>query len=192
MADPTLEQLQNRLARLKSSAVPFEGVVYRSSTPRYATETDLLTGEGSSRIGGRWNPKGIAVVYASLTPETAMAETLAHNRYYGVPIEGAMPRTFVAIQVKLKSVLDLRDGRVRQRLQVSETQILTVDWRTEARLGREPITQRLGRAVHVLAWEGLIVPSAADPVGHNLLIFPDRLEANGAMVLLNPNRLGNS
>ena len=86
MADPTLEQLQNRLARLKSSAVPFEGVVYRSSTPRYATETDLLTGEGSSRIGGRWNPKGIAVVYASLTPETAMAETLAHNRYYGVPI----------------------------------------------------------------------------------------------------------
>src|SRR5437763_631733 len=107
MADPTFNQLQTRLARLAPSAVRFEGVVYRSSTPKYATEDDLLTGDGSRRFGGRWNPIGIAVVYAALTPETAMAETLAHNRYYGIPIEDAMPRTFVAIEVKLKSVLDL-------------------------------------------------------------------------------------
>jgi RES domain-containing protein len=149
-------------------AVSFEGVVYRSSTPKYATETDLLTGAGSRQFGGRWNPVGIAVIYASLTPETAMAETLAHNRYYGVPVEDAMPRTFVAIDVKLKTVLDLRDGKVRQRLQVSEAQILTVDWRKEVKAGREPITQRLGRAAHAGGWEGLIVPAAADPAGHKL------------------------
>src|SRR4051794_3303894 len=116
MADPTVEQLQARLARIASLAGPFEGVVYRSSTPEYATEADLLTGEGSRRTGGRWNPKGVAVVYASLTPETAMAETLAHNRYYGIPIEDAMPRTFLAIAAKMATVLDLRDGKVRQRL----------------------------------------------------------------------------
>lgn len=80
----------------------------------------MLTGEGSRRNGGRWNPKGIAVVYASFTPETAMAETLAHFRYYGFPIEDAMPRTFVAIATDLAAVLDLRDGGVRRRLQVSE------------------------------------------------------------------------
>jgi RES domain-containing protein len=116
MAEPTIEQLERRLLRLSSLATPFDGIVYRSSTPKYATEIDLLTGEGSRRFGGRWNPPGTAVVYASLTPETAMAETLAHNRYYGIPIEDVMPRTFVAIQVNLKTVLDLRIGIVRRRL----------------------------------------------------------------------------
>jgi RES domain-containing protein len=148
MADPTLEQLQTRLARLVASAASFEGAVYRSSTPQYATETDLLTGEGSRRFGGRWNPVGIAMVYAALTPETAMAETLAHYRYYGIPIADAMPRTFVAVEVKLQTILDFRNGDVRRRLQVSEGRILTVDWRAEMRAGREPITQRLARAAH--------------------------------------------
>jgi len=192
MASPSFEQLQSRLERLVSSAVTFEGIVYRSSIPKYATEADLLTGAGSRLNGGRWNPKGIAVVYVSLTPETAMSETLAHHRYYGIPIEDAMPRTFVAIEVKLKSILDLRVGTIRQRLQVSEAQILTVDWRTEAKAGREPVTQRLGRAVHSGAWEGLIVPSATKEGGHNLLIFPENLGSSCVVKPVNPERLGKS
>jgi RES domain-containing protein len=189
MPSPTFEQLQNRLVGVESSAVSFEGVVYRSSTPKYATEADLLTGEGSRRFGGRWNPVGIAAVYACLTPETAMAEALAYNRYYGLPIEDAMPRTFVAVRARLKMVLDLRNGAVRRRLQLSETRILTLDWRRELREGREPVTQRLGRAAHAGRWEGLIVPSAADQTGHNLLIFPDRLASESALGLVNPDRL---
>jgi RES domain-containing protein len=189
MADPTLEQFQTRLTRLVASAVSFEGVVYRSSTPQYANETDLLTGEGSRRFGGRWNPIGISLVYASLTPETAMAETLAHNRYYGIPIEDAMPRTFVAIKVKLHMLLDLRDGDVRRRLQMSEDRILGVDWRAEMHAGHEPITHPLARAVHAGPWEGLIVPSSADRNGHNLLIFPDKLGPNSTMTVANADRL---
>jgi hypothetical protein len=50
---PTLEQLKSRLLRLAPSATAFAGRVYRSSTPKYATEDDLLTGEGSKRLGGR-------------------------------------------------------------------------------------------------------------------------------------------
>ncbi len=190
MPVPTFEQLRVRLARLLPSAVPFEGVVYRSSTPKYATETDLLTGEGSRIMGGRWNPKGVAVVYASLTPETAMAETLAHNRYNGVPVEDAMPRVFVAIAVKLGQVLDLREGSIRRRVRVSDATIRTVDWRREVYHGREPITQRFGRAAHAAGWEGLIVPSAADPDGHNLLLFPERLGATSTVAVLNAARLG--
>src|SRR5438132_820791 len=128
---PTLGQLKNRLARLLPSATVFAAIGYRSSTPKYATESDLLTGEGSKRKGGRWNPIGIAVVYAALTPETAMAETRAHNRYYGISVEEAMPRTFVAIEAKLDVVLDFRQGGVRRLLQVSEERTLTVDWRKE-------------------------------------------------------------
>src|ERR1700675_2190231 len=116
---PTLAQLKSRLSQLLSTATPLAGSVYRSTTPEYAKETDLLTGEGSRRFGGRWNPIGIAVIYASLTPETAMAEALAHSRYFGIPVEDAMPRTFVAIEARLQSVVDLLSGSVRRRMQVS-------------------------------------------------------------------------
>jgi RES domain-containing protein len=189
MADVTIEQLRTRLARLLTAAVHFRDVVYRSTTPQYATEADMLTGEGSRRAGGRWNPKGIAVVYASLTPETAMAETLAHFRYYGFPIEDAMPRTFVAIAADLAAVLDLRDGGVRQRLRVSEAAMLSLDWRREVAAGREPITHRLGRAAHEMGLEALIVPSAAHPGGSNLLVFSDRVRKAGAVALLNPGQV---
>src|SRR5262245_14020957 len=107
-SSPTVEHFVRRLTRLLSASTPFCGVVYRSSTPQYATEADLLTGTVSKNCGGRWNPKGIAMIYASLSPTTAMAETLAHNRYYGFPIEEAMPRTFVAINATLTATLDLR------------------------------------------------------------------------------------
>ena len=187
MANPTFEQLQLRLARL--SSVPFTGIVYRSSTPKYATEFDLISGEGSRRFGGRWNPVGITMIYASLTPETAMAETLACNRYYGIPIEDAMPRTFVAIEVNLHKLLDLRDGIIRRRLQISEIKIVTLDWRKELLAGHEPITQRLGRAVHSGNWEGMIVPSAADLMGHNLLIFPEKIDLDSKVIVRNPEML---
>jgi RES domain-containing protein len=186
---PTPEQLRNRLARLIPLATSFAGTCYRSSTPKYATEVDLLTGEGSRRHGGRWNPIGIACVYASLTPETAMAEALAHHRYYGIAVEEAMPRTFVAIEAELGVVLDLRDGSVRRRLRFTEERTLAADWRLEMRAGGEPITQMLGRAVHEGDWEGLIVPSAADHNGHNLLVFPDKLRDESRLSVLHADRL---
>ncbi|HLW65477.1 MAG TPA: RES family NAD+ phosphorylase, partial [Gemmataceae bacterium] len=118
MPEPTSEQLLTRLLHVIARPSAFEGVVYRSTSPKYASEADLVTGRGSAQFGGRWNPIGIAAVYASLTPETAMAETLASNRYYGLPVEDAMPRVFVAVRVRLKRVLDLRDRTIRRRLQI--------------------------------------------------------------------------
>jgi RES domain-containing protein len=170
-------------------AAAFEATVYRSSTPKYAHEADLLTGQGSQRNGGRWNPVGVAAVYASLNPETAMAETLAHNRYYGIHIADAMPRTFVALAIKLHAVLDLRLGNIRQRIQASLDRFLTVDWRKEVRAGREPITQAIGRAASEVGWEGLIVPSAVYPNGHNLLIFPANLISGSEVRLLHGDHL---
>jgi RES domain-containing protein len=186
---PTPKQLKARLRRLLPSTVAFAGTIFRSSTPKYANERDLLTGEGSKNNGGRWNPAGIATVYASLTPETAMAEALAHHRYYGIPAEDAMPRTFVALAVKLQVVLDFRQGFVRHRIRVSLDRILTVDWRRAVRAGREPITQAIGQAAWEVGLEGIIVPSAADPQGHNVVMFPENLRPTSEIRLLNPDRL---
>lgn len=186
---PTSAQWKSRFTRVLSASGPFAGIVYRSSTPKYATETDLLTGEGSKRHGGRWNPVGIPMVYASLSPGTAMEETLAHYRYYGIELHNSMPRTFVAINSNLQTVLDLRLGNVRQRLRISLDRILTLDWRKEVHSGIEPITQAIGRAAFEVGMEGLIVPSAADPDGHNLLVFPSKLTKKSRLWVVNPGGL---
>jgi len=165
--------------------------VYRSSSPKYATEPDLLTGEGSRLNGGRWNPIGTAAVYASFTAVTAMEETLAHNLYYRIPLQDAMPKTFVAIEASLQAVLDLRIGMIRQRLQVSLDRILTVDWRKEVDAGREPITQTIGRAAFEVGLEGMIVPSAASVGGFNLVVFPQNRQPGSEIRVLNPDRLTN-
>lgn len=189
MPEPTLSQLRIRANRLAEARTPLNITVYRSATPAYANESDILTGEGSRRTGGRWNPVGIAVVYASFSPETAMAETLAHARYYGLPVEDAMPKTFVAIEVKLGAILDLREGSIRQRLRLSARRILDIDWRKEWHEGREPITRQFGRVVHELGWEGIVVPSAADREGLNLLIFPDNLAPESSLRVLHAEKL---
>ncbi len=189
MNDSSVDIYKTRLAKLATVSKPFDSVVYRSSTPQYATETDLLTGEGSRIFGGRWNPKGTAAVYAALTPETAMAETLASNRYFGIPLQDAMPRTFVAFHARLQHVLDFRQGDVRRRLQVSLDRILHVDWRRELNAGHDPITQTLGQAAFEAGLEGILVPSAQNPKDANLVIFPANLKTGSELILLNKEKL---
>ncbi len=50
--------------------------VYRINKEPYHTEP--LSVVGSNRHGGRWNPKGIGILYTSRTPELALLETLVH------------------------------------------------------------------------------------------------------------------
>lgn len=55
-------------------------MVFRSVTPRYASSHDLLSGYGARKHGGRWNPPGFfPAIYASLAPETALAEAESSN-----------------------------------------------------------------------------------------------------------------
>ena len=47
-----------------------------------------LSIEGSRLFGGRWNPKGVGVLYVTSTPELGLVETLAHApsvRYEDLP-----------------------------------------------------------------------------------------------------------
>jgi RES domain-containing protein len=43
-----------------------------------------FTGEGARRYGGRWNSKGVAVVYASSSISLAILEILVHIPIYGI------------------------------------------------------------------------------------------------------------
>ncbi len=50
--------------------------VYRINKQPYHQEP--LSVVGSHRHGGRWNPKGMGILYTSRTPELALLETLVH------------------------------------------------------------------------------------------------------------------
>ena len=167
------ERIEARFKNVKDRASNLVITAYRSVVPEYAKADDLISGKGSFKYGGRWNPPGIAAIYASNSPETAMAETLSHVRYYGLPVHSVMPRMFVALSFNLACVLDLLDGEIRQRLAVSKRRMIQTDWRSEVYAGHEPITQMLGRAVTAVGLEGILVPSSADPQGFNLVAFPN-------------------
>ncbi len=130
---------------------------------------------GASKAGGRWNLKGTAAVYCSMTPEAALAETFALHRYYNWPVHAALPRLMVGIEVQLVCVLNLTDGAVRQKLQISQARMLESDWRGEVAAGTSPLTQMIGQAAFDLHFEALQVQSATDQRGPNLVIFPENL-----------------
>jgi len=100
-----------------------------------------------------------------------------------------MPRIFVALEVRLQKVLDLRDGNTRRRLKISEQRMLEADWRAETAAGREPLRQAIGRAVHAAGFEGLLVKSAADPKGTNLVVFLENLLPSSVLRVLDSDEL---
>ena len=85
------------LARYGKYGGAWAGVIYRSASVRYANRDDLLTGTGSKSPGASWNPPGsMATVYMRLDIQTAVAEALAHHRYYGFGVERALPRVLLS------------------------------------------------------------------------------------------------
>ncbi len=59
--------------------------VYRISNKKY---TEHLNGEGAYRVGGRWNSKGVRMVYTSTSIALASLEVLVHSD--GIPIPNGM------------------------------------------------------------------------------------------------------
>jgi RES domain-containing protein len=121
-----------------------------------------------------------------------MAETLAFAIYYQLPVHVSMPRTFVAIEFDLGAVLDLTTGRNRQSLGISEQRLLECDWRREAERGDVPLTQAVGRSAHQTGLEGILVRSAADPTGRNLVVFVENLRPESSLRVVSADQLGMS
>jgi len=120
--------------------------------------------------GGRWNQPGLATVYGSTTDTTALEECKANDRYYGVQTRG--PRLLVAIEAHLTGVLDLTSAGIRRSLGVTLKELAAEDWRKLLAAGQESSSQALGRAGAANGASGLLVRSAAVPLGINVAAFP--------------------
>ncbi|MAS96267.1 MAG: hypothetical protein CMO55_23945 [Verrucomicrobiales bacterium] len=171
--------------RVSEIATDFAGDVFRFVDPKYSSAIDMFAGKGSLFSNGRWMAKGeVLTTYTSQKPETALAEALAANRYYGFPDARSTPMVLVTAHTKCETVINLCDGKVRQRLKLAAKTILHTDWRNENQLGHESITQAWGRAFYENGVEAILIPSAASPNGTNLVAFPQNLAPDSILEVI--------
>lgn len=79
-------------------------VVYRISKENYIKD---LTGIGAKSVGGRWNFKGIGVLYASSTISLCMLECLAHFPVAFAPKDMALAK--IEVPDNSIQIIDVND-----------------------------------------------------------------------------------
>lgn len=133
--------------------------VYRISKEEYIHD---LSGIGSGLYGGRWNPKGIRILYTSGTIALAYVEFLVHNYHL-------LRQTNVCMaKIHIPEPMDFK---------IIEMNNLSPRWHTKPHDMRE--TQDMGKQ---FADEGkfhvLKVPSAIIPGEFNYLLNPEHIRHN--------------
>lgn len=125
--------------------------VWRLVTARYADSA--FSGEGARLYGGRWNPKGVPMVYTAGSQSLAMLEMLVQD----APLRAR----YVAIPARLPSGLKV------ERLTPAQ---LPGHWRDPA--AREALQALGGDWIRRASSAVLAVPSAVIPAETNYLINP--------------------
>jgi RES domain-containing protein len=137
-------------------------IVFRLSKSKYSAD---LSGKGAEKAGGRWNSKGVAMVYTSASRALCTTEVAVH-----IPL-GIVPADYelVTIEIPDDSVMevDIKD--------------LPTDWRA---FPHPDSTQKLGdKFVREGKYLVMKVPSVVVQGEHNLLINPKHGEAQKVRIL---------
>jgi RES domain-containing protein len=164
-----VQRLFTRIAACTPRGIALQATGYRFAGTRYANETDLLSGVGAGAYGGRWNPRGLNAVYASLDPMTAVKESYQTFREFGF---SPKPRVMAGLAIDLRHVLDLTDPRIRRSLGFTVADLVGEDWYAIQQAGEESWTQAIGRGAATARFEGLLAPSARHAHGKNVVMFP--------------------
>jgi RES domain-containing protein len=170
-----------RLLKAMDSAVrnqhPWNGTIFRSAPPKWATSRAMLSGAGSMNSGARFNaPGSFPAIYGSTTPELAIIESLAYQRRANLPVEQALPLVFKAFSVNVAKLLDLSDAAVLASLKVSLDELRSEKWWLSRAEGEESLTQAIGRAAHLHRAQAILAPSAHTlDHGVNIIIFTQNM-----------------
>lgn len=138
-------------------------IVWRIATDTPDYEANDLSGEGAKTTGGRWNEKGVPVVYTSENRALACLETMVHLNAGGLPLN----RYLVAVTIPDRAWTDAR---------IENAASLNVGW-DAAPAGRVSI--RLGT-------EWLRSGESA------LLIVPSVIAHEECTILINPRHPGSA
>ena len=173
---PDINTYRQAIAACAALEGTFKGRLFRSCTAKYATEKDLLTGDGSFKFGGRWNaPNRFRVVYLSLSLEGSLAESIGATTSYGIDPTQCLPLTSVVLDADLNRTLDLTLPAIRKLLGISLASMNGCDWELDNRANREAMTQAVGRAACEAGLQGIVVPSVCKRTFRHLNVFPQNL-----------------
>ena len=135
----------------------YQGFLYRALNPIYAR--DPLSGEGSRRHGGRFNPKGMPALYMSLSVMTALREA---NQ-----IGTLQPTTLVAYEANIGPIFDSTDLAELSAQGLTEADLTADDWRLRMiETGKAP-TQEFAERLKASGYAGLRVRSFAKGASHD-------------------------
>lgn len=133
-------------------------IVYRLSRGKFRND---LSGRGAELAGGRWNSKGIAILYTSESIALCTVEIAVH-----MPL-GIVPADYYLVRIKIPD-----DAPIREL----SSEELPADWKSFPHANS---TQEIGDAF-VLESEYLVlkVPSATVQGTYNYLVNPRHADFN--------------
>ncbi|MBB3657923.1 RES domain-containing protein [Rhizobium sp. BK650] len=129
----------------------YEGKLYRALNPIYARQP--LSGRGAELYGGRFNPKGMPALYASLSVLAALREA---NQ-----VGSLQPTTLVSYDAEIERVFDSRDEAALAAEGMEPATMAAASWRDEMRASGEARTQAFARKLVSNGYHGLLVRSFA-------------------------------
>ncbi len=129
----------------------YSGKLYRAFNPIYAREP--MSGEGARRYGGRFNPKGTAALYCSLSILTAVREA---NQ-----VGNLQPTMLISYDAEIEGVFDSRDEAALQIEGMDAAALSATTWRDEMKSKGEARTQTFARNLITKGYCALLVRSFA-------------------------------
>lgn len=129
-------------------------ILWRAYVPQWSYLP--LSGEGSARFGGRWNPVGVPTIYAARELSTAWAE---YN-------QGFVQHPALIAQLELKGarLIDTTEPDALADWGLDES-IHQLEWRSELDNGAVPSTHVAHQRFVVAGVDGVIYPSFMSPGG---------------------------
>jgi RES domain-containing protein len=85
-------------------------ILYRFTSEKYSTD---VSGEGAKRFGGRWNSKGIPVLYTSAAISLSLLELLVHSASY----DELKSKRLVTIETPEKLLENLPSNKLKKKWQ---------------------------------------------------------------------------
>lgn len=138
-------------------------IVYRLTKEIYSSD---LSGKGAEKAGGRWNSRGVAMVYTSESRALCTAEIAVHT-----PL-GVLPKDYQLIAIEIPDGIKIREILPNE---------LSADWNSIPHSGK---TQDLGDFfIRDNEFAVMKVPSAVVQGDSNYLINPKHRDAEKIQIL---------
>ena len=124
--------------------------VYRICNPQFNED---ITGTGAKLFGGRWNSKGVAMLYASEHISLSVLEMLVHNRFTDFAIDLSL------LYISFTDTMNIKEVKNNK---------LKSDWVNDFEYTRFMGDQFIKAQTHAI----LKVPSAVIKHEHNYIMNP--------------------